>query len=156
MKQNDDHFFDYSKITDNIYIGSDLCKGNVCPIHSGQFRTLGVNAEINLTAEHKEIPPDDIDFYIWMPVEDHQSPSTDQFLVGTSIIDQVINQGKTIYVHCKAGHGRSPTLVAAYFIRFKGMSPTEAISYVSSQRLGVHFEDAQKEALIEFSHKWSK
>lgn len=153
---NDDHSFDYSKITENIYIGSDLCKGSDCPIHSEQFKTLGVSAEINLTAEHKEIPPDAIDLYTWMPVIDHTSPSPDQLEIGTSIIDQVVSKGKTIYVHCKAGHGRSPTMVAAYLIRFKEMGLDQAISYVSSQRPGVHLEEAQKEALFEFSKKWSR
>ena len=153
---NDDHLFDYSKITDDIYIGSDLCKGNVCPIHSEQFRKLGVKAELNLTAEHKETPPDEIDLYTWMPVVDHTPPTPDQFDIGTSMIDQVVTKGKTIYIHCKAGHGRSPTMVAAYLVRFKGMGVEEAISFISSQRPGVHLDDAQREALEEYSKKWLK
>ena len=156
MKQNEDHLFDYSKITENIYIGSDLCKGDVCPIHSQQFKSLGVNAEINLTAEHKEIPPDNIDFYSWMPVPDQNPPSPIQMAIGTSLIDEIVRAGKMIYVHCKAGHGRSPTLVAAYFIRYKGMTVDEAISYIRSQRPAVHLEDIQKEALSEFAKKWLK
>ncbi|OGM15754.1 hypothetical protein A2V56_02355 [Candidatus Woesebacteria bacterium RBG_19FT_COMBO_42_9] len=153
---NDDHLFDYSKITDNIYIGSDLCKGNICPVHSEQFRQLKVWAELNLTAEHKETPPDEIEFYAWMPIVDHRAPSPDQFEAGTYLIDHIVRKGKTIYVHCKVGHGRSPTMVAAYLIRYKGMVVDEAISFVSSQRPGVRLEDVQKQALEQFYKKWSK
>src|SRR3990172_6055779 len=153
---SEDHSFDYSKITDNIYIGSDLCKGHVCPIHSQQFKELGVTAEINLTAEHKETPPDHMDIYAWIPVEDRKAPSPDQLEVGTSIIDQMVARGKKIYIHCKVGHGRSPTMVAAYFIRFKGMDVNQALLAVREKRPEIHPEDEQLKALEEFRLKWSK
>jgi protein-tyrosine phosphatase len=155
-RAGEDHSFDYSKITDNIYIGSDLCKGNVCPIHSEQFRALGVTAEINLTAEHKESPPDHMDIYAWIPVVDQTAPTQDQLTVGSSIIDQMVSGGKTIYVHCKDGHGRGPTMVAAYFVRFKGMEVGEAISTIKKERPVIHLEDEQLKALEEFAQKWSK
>jgi len=47
--RNDDHVFDYSKITDNIFIGSDFCKGGVCLLHADEFKRLGVSVEINLS-----------------------------------------------------------------------------------------------------------
>jgi len=150
----DDHSFDYSKITDNIYIGSDLCKGHVCPIHSKQFKALGVTSEINLTAEHKEIPPDHMDIYAWIPVVDQKAPSQDQLELGTSLIDQTVSKGKNIFVHCKVGHGRSPTMVAAYFIRYKGMGVEEAIATVAEKRSEIHLEDEQKVALEVFRQKW--
>jgi len=153
-RAGEDHSFDYSKITDNIFIGSDLCKGHVCPIHSEQFRALGVASEINLTAEHKEIPPDRMDIYAWIPVIDQKAPSQDQLEVGSLLIDTTVSKGKNIYVHCKEGHGRSPTMVAAYFIRYKGMEVEEAIAAVKVKRPDIHLEDEQKEALEKFSQKW--
>ena len=153
---SEDHSFDYSKITDNIYIGSDLCKGTFCPIHSEQFKALGVTAEINLTAEHKEIPPDHMDIYAWIPVEDRKAPTLDQLEVGTSIIGQMVSKGKTIYIHCKIGHGRSPTMVAAYLIRFKGMEVDEAVSLVGQKRPAIHLEDEQLGVLEAFRQKWLK
>ena len=153
---SEDHSFDYSKITDNIYIGSDLCKGHFCPIHSEQFKALGVTAEINLTAEHKEIPPDHMDIYAWIPVVDQKAPSLDQLEMGSLIIDQTVSKGKTIYVHCKEGHGRGPTMVAAYFIRFKGMDVEAAISTIKQKRLAIHPEEEQLKALEQFRQKWLK
>lgn len=150
MRQKHLHKFDYSKITENIYIGSDLCKGDYCPMHSKDFKKLGVCAEINLKAESKELPPDDMNIYAWIPVKDKESPSYDQLSIGSSIINEAVINKNTIYVHCKYGHGRSPTMVAAYFIRYLNMNVFEAIQFVSQQRPEIHLEEAQVKGLQDF------
>jgi protein-tyrosine phosphatase len=154
--RNDGHTFDFSQITEDIFIGSDLCKGGVCPIHSEQFKALGVCVELNLTAEKKEIPPDDMDLYAWLPVIDGYAPSIDQLDLGTSVISQAIESGKKVYVHCTNGHGRSPTMVAAYLIRFKNYSVKKAIDWIMQNRPEIHIENTQMKALKEFSKKWSQ
>lgn len=151
--RNDGHLFDYTKIDEHIYIGSNLCKGNVCPIHSEDFKLLGVCVEINLDDERKEIPPDDIESYTWMPVVDGYAPNEIQLSLGTSIMNEAITNGRTVYVHCRNGHGRSPTLVAAYYIRYKNMTTDKAIKFIEKSRPEVHIEDRQRKALDEFSKK---
>ena len=54
-----------------------------------------------------------------------------------------------MYVHCKAGHGRSPTLVAAYLV-LKGMSAKDAIATVRRKRPGIHPTALQVKALAKF------
>jgi len=154
--RNDDHIFDYSRITRQIIIGSDLCKGSVCPIHGQEFKSLGVCVELNLSAEKKETPPDDIDIYAWLPVVDGYPPTYDQFLIGTSIINEAVLNDNIVYVHCKNGHARSPTMVAAYFIRFKKIGVGEAVDLIKKKRPEVHIEKSQLEALEEFSKRWLK
>jgi len=58
-------------------------------------------------------------------------------------------------VHCQHGHGRAPTLVAAYLIS-KGNSVEEAISLIASKRSTIHINDKQKEALILFEKEENK
>jgi protein-tyrosine phosphatase len=151
--RNDSHQFDYSKITDNIYIGSDLCKGGICLIHGEEFKKLGVSVEINLSAENNELPPKDIETYLWMPVVDGYAPTQQQLLTGTYLMDIMVNAGKTVYVHCRNGHGRSPTLVAAYLVRYKGMSVNEAIEFITKKRPEAHIEKTQEKALREFAER---
>lgn len=154
--RNDGHKFDYSKITDQIYIGSDLCKGGICKIHGDEFKSLGVNVEINLSAERNELPPKELEVaYCWLPTVDGHSPGTTQLDMGTAIMQEAIKDGKVVYVHCTNGHGRSPTLVAAYLIRFGRKSVDEAINTVITNRREAHFEKEQKTALEEFERKWS-
>ncbi|MBI4153464.1 dual specificity protein phosphatase family protein [Candidatus Woesebacteria bacterium] len=154
--RNDGHVFDYSQITDNIFIGSDLCKGNSCPVHGPEFEALGILVELNLSAERKEIPPDGIDIYSWLPVADGYAPTQEQMDIGTAIMDEAIKQGKRVYVHCKNGHGRSPTMVAAYLIRYQGKGVDEAIDFVAGARPEIHVEETQKEALNKFLERWLK
>ena len=97
--------------------------------------------------EHPEMPPKSIDAYLWLPVVDKQAPTQDQLRLGTVMMKQMIDLGNTIYVHCKNGHGRSPTLVAAYLIRFEGKTVDEAIRFIKEKRPEVHLEEVQIEAL---------
>lgn len=117
-----EHVSDYSKIDNNIFIGSDLCKGLYCPMHSEEFKRLGISAEINLEVERNEQPTTGVEIYLWLPTIDDTCPTTDQLTVGTTMIDQICKSMKKVYVHCRNGHGRSPTLVVAYFVRFRHMT----------------------------------
>src|SRR3990172_3717748 len=133
--RNDGHIFDLSKITDQIFIGSDLCKGGVCLIHGEEFKKLGVGFELNLSHENNELPPKDMEIgYIWLPVVDGYAPTQEQLKMGTCLMDIAINAGKIVFIHCKNGHARSPTLVAAYMIKYQGKSIDEAINLVKEKR----------------------
>ncbi len=154
--RGDEHVFDYSKITEAIYIGSDLCKGGVCLIHGEEFRALGVSVELNLSQEYNELPPKNLETYVWLPVPDGYAPSQAQLDLGTSVINEAVMSGKIVYVHCKNGHARSPSLIVAYLMRFKAMSMEEALALIKKARAEVHVEDTQIAALKEFAQKWSK
>lgn len=154
--RNDEHQFNYSKIADNLYLGSDFCQGGVCLLHGAEFEKLGIFVEINLSKEENELPPTNIESYIWLPVADGSVPTPDQFDIGTSAINEALKNGKAVYVHCKNGHGRSPTLIAAYYIRFQGKSVDEAVAFTQGQRNEIHVELAQREALQKYLEKWSK
>jgi len=149
--RNDSHVFDYSVITDRIIIGSDLCKGGVCLIHGEEFKKLGVQIEINLSQENNELPPKDIETYLWIPVPDGYSPTVGQLEIGTCLMDTAISQGKKVFVHCRNGHARSPTLVAAYLIKHQGMNVEDAIKLINEKRPESHIEESQKKKLEEFA-----
>ena len=66
-------------------------------------------------------------------------------------LEKLVELGKKIYVHCKNGHGRAPTLVAAYLIKTKGMTTDEAVAFIKERRPSIHPEDSQKKALDTYS-----
>jgi protein-tyrosine phosphatase len=154
--RNDTHVFDYSVITENIILGSDFCNGRGCKEHEKEFNKLSVASEINLSVEKKETPPSNIESYMWTPVVDGYAPSMTQFDVGTAAINEIVKNGRVIYVHCTNGHGRSPTMVAAYLVRYKKLSVDEAIKFIKQKRPEIHIEDTQKEALDKYLAKCSK
>jgi len=154
--RNDGHVFDYSVVTKNIILGSDFCNGRGCKEHGDEFKKLSVTSEINLSVEKKETPPDDIESYTWMPIVDGYAPSIEQLDIGTAAINESVGNERIIYIHCTNGHGRSPTLVAAYLIRYKNLSVEDARALIEEKRPEIHIEDTQKEALNKYFTKCSK
>ncbi len=154
--RNDSHEFDYSQITDSLFMGSDFCKAGVCLIHAEKFRLLNVSVEINLSDEENELPPKEIESYTWLPTVDGYAPSPAQLNIGTSVINEAVMSGKNVYIHCKNGHGRSPALVAAYLVRFQGKTVEEALALIKEKRGEIHIEKTQIDALKAFLEKWSK
>jgi protein tyrosine phosphatase len=137
---------EYNEITDGIFIGTNQC----CQTHfDKKLSKEGITADISLEEDRRDAPFG-VDFYIWMPVQNHTAPEHEQLEFGVSVLEKLVSIGKKIYVHCKNGHGRAPTLVAAYLIK-KGKNPAEAEAYIKSKRPTMHLEDVQREALVDFS-----
>ena len=137
---------DYSYIDAGIYIGTNQC----CQTHFDQELTKeGVSADISLEEERLD-QPFGVEFYAWIPVKDHEAPSQDQLKLGVAVLENLIGLKKKVYVHCKNGHGRAPTLVAAYFIK-QGKSFEEVEKIIKAKRPSIHLQDSQRKALRIFA-----
>lgn len=146
MKTHPQNKLDFSYISDGIYIGTNQC----CQTHFDEvLKKLGITADISLEEERLDAPFG-VDFYVWLPVRDYMPPTPDQLEFGVSALKKLVAMGKKVYVHCKQGHGRSPTLVAAYLIR-QGKSLKEAEAFLNSKRPPIHFGEAQRQGLKNFS-----
>lgn len=136
--------FEYSQITENIYLGTNQC----CQMHFDKsLLKLGIKADISLEKERIDIAYG-VSYFLWLPVADHTAPSQKQLLIGAKALKSLVDNKIKAYVHCKRGHGRSPTLVAAYFI-LKGLSVNEAVKRVKQKRM-IHMRDSQVDALRRF------
>ncbi|GKV38584.1 hypothetical protein SLEP1_g46474 [Rubroshorea leprosula] len=49
-------------------------------------------------------------------------------------IDEAKQRGSGVLVHCFVGRSRSVTIVVAYLMKKRGMSPSQALEYVKSKR----------------------
>lgn len=143
----DDHAhhpqFDLSQITEFVFLGTNLCC--LTRSHIQILLDLGVTAEIDLEKERQDVAPD-VEVYLWLPVVDKTAPSMDQFTAGVTLMTDTVKRGKKVYVHCQYGHGRSPTMVAAYLIA-QGKTVMEAIDTIKAARPEIHLENVQMQAL---------
>lgn len=136
---------EYNYITDGIYIGTNQC----CQTHfEEKLIKEGITADISLEEERVDAPFG-VAFYVWLPVKDHTAPTPEQLDFGVFVLEKLVAMKRKIYVHCQNGHGRAPTLVAAYLIK-QGKSPDEAIEFIRVKRPSIHLEDNQKQALAEY------
>jgi protein-tyrosine phosphatase len=144
-KQQDHVKFEYNKITPLIYLGTNAC----CQIHFKQeLLNKGIRADISIEDERID-QPIGVDYFLWLPVKDHTAPTLKQIWVGVKTIEALLDQKVKIYLHCKNGHGRAPTILAAYFI-YQGMSFAEANDKIKQKRNEIHIEKPQKEKLQKF------
>ena len=137
---------EYNEIIDGIYIGTNQC----CQTHFDEkLKKEGITADISLE-EYKVDAPFGVDFYVWIPTKNHTPPTDEQLEFGVSVLEKIISMSKKVYVHCKNGHGRAPTLISAYLIK-KGKSPEEAEEFFKTKRPSMHLDEAQRQALNKFN-----
>ena len=135
----------YSKITNSIYVGTSFC----CQVHFDKgLLKKGIRVDISLQ-EAQVATPFGVECYLWLPVKDHYAPSSYQFAVGVLCIAESLKKKRKVYVHCRNGHGRAPTMVAAYFI-LTGLSAKEALKKIRNKR-GIHLRKTQVAALEKFA-----
>ncbi|MEK9152751.1 MAG: dual specificity protein phosphatase family protein [Patescibacteria group bacterium] len=130
--------FEFSEITEQVFIGNNAC----CRIHF-EFNLLrrGISADISLEKEQVDHPYG-VETYLWLPTEDHTAPSKENAAIGIEAIEAILKQGRKVFIHCKNGHGRGPTLYAAYLIS-QGMTPEQAVAAIKAKRPATHLEESQ-------------
>ncbi len=137
--------FDYDQITEEVFIGTNMC----CQMgFSKELLSKGVRADISLEEDRTDAP-DGVDYFLWLPTKNNQPPSPKDLEIGVKFLDFLISNKIKTFIHCRNGHGRAPTLFAAYLIS-KGKSVEEAVSLIASKRSVIHLQDAQVEALKAF------
>lgn len=97
----------------------------------------------------------DIDHHFY-PTPDYQAPSFVDILRAVNDLENRDNLGHQIcLVHCKAGRGRSATILGAYVMHILhkaqlNTTTTEVERYLRTHRPQVHLEEVQKNALDHF------
>lgn len=72
--------------------------------------------------------------YLRVPVVDFTVPTVGELVRSARFVDGALAAGDTVYVHCKAGRGRSTCALLAYYVIFRGMSPADAHAQLKKRR----------------------
>ena len=71
---------------------------------------------------------------LYLPTIDFEAPTVDDLLKALDFISAAEKRGEGVYVHCKAGRGRSAIVVLAHFVATQGVTPHEADALVRARR----------------------
>lgn len=114
----------------------------------------GVKSILSLTEEPLELPAlREFGFaYQHLPVEDFTAPTQQQIESAVRFIDQGINRNEGVLVHCRAGIGRTGTILACYLVS-RGLEPSAAIEQVRQTRPGSCEVYAQEFAVHQYARR---
>jgi len=141
--------WDFSQIEEFVFLGADLCCGY--EHYEYLVKEMKVVADINLRREEKLLPSSLLGSYLWLPVINNRSPSQHQFEVGAAFIDAVVKREERVFIHCMYGHGRSPALLAGYYVLKQGLSVDAAVKKIKAARAEVHPTLDQMEGLYKLA-----
>ncbi|EOA27449.1 hypothetical protein CARUB_v10023586mg [Capsella rubella] len=123
-----------------------------------QLKELGVCGVITLNEPYETLVPSSlyksycIDHLVIATRDYCFAPSMEAICQAVEFIHRNVSLGKTTYVHCKAGRGRSTTVVICYLVQHKHMTPEAAYAYVRSIRPRVLLAATQWKAVLEYYH----
>ncbi|MBA3721022.1 MAG: dual specificity protein phosphatase family protein [Parachlamydiaceae bacterium] len=90
--------------------------------------------------------------------EDFKAVPLNAIKEGVAFLREQILQDKAVYVHCKAGRGRSATIVVCYILKYwneilpsdQACSVEKAIAFVKQQRPVINLNSRQRKAIEDY------
>ncbi|NP_001345354.1 dual-specificity protein-like phosphatase 1 [Zea mays] len=145
------HFHWWDQIDEHVLLGAVPFPSDVL-----RLKTLGVCGVVTLNESYERLVPTSL--YeahgienLVLPTRDYlYAPSFVNLCEAADFIHRNASCGKLTYVHCKAGRGRSTTVVICYLVQYKNMTPAEAYEHVRLRRPRVLLASAQWQAVQEF------
>lgn len=133
-----------SIITPHIYLGGQYKKHSL-----RRMKKMGITAIVNMRTS--PIPSTTLihDFEtLHLPTRDYHAPTILQLQNGIKFISQVIKKNGRVYVHCRQGEGRGPTMVAAYLMS-TGITLDDSLNLIKRTRTFIHPNKEQTDRLKE-------
>ncbi|MCL4248989.1 MAG: dual specificity protein phosphatase family protein [Anaerolineae bacterium] len=137
----------FSRITPSILLGGQPARGVWAKLsRAGVTGVINMRDEYDYHAELGSLPLD----YLYLPTVDNTAPTIEQLVSGTAFIEQQVERGGRVYIHCWEGLGRGPSMVAAYLVQ-QGKTPGEAWATIRAVRPFIRPNETQKQRLDEFA-----
>ncbi|MBD1393033.1 protein-tyrosine phosphatase family protein [Mucilaginibacter glaciei] len=139
------------EITANLYLGSQY---NLVGLR--KLKDLGITGIVNMrmhsiySGSHYE------GFhYLHLPTPDNTPPPLDILIQGADFADKEIRDGGKVYVHCRQGLGRGPTMAAAYLIK-TGLTVEDALALIKRARTFINPRPGQLTRLKELENHYKR
>jgi predicted protein tyrosine phosphatase len=65
-------------------------------------------------------------------------------------VDELVREAPPVLIHCRAGRGRSPAVVAGYFVVYGGLTAEEALAKVAQKREIYKRAEGGKDWVVDF------
>jgi protein tyrosine phosphatase (PTP) superfamily phosphohydrolase (DUF442 family) len=117
------------QITANLFLGSQYNQ-----VGLRKMKALGITAIINMRMHSVYTEAQYEGFhYLHLPTPDNTPPSLDTLIQGAAFADMEIKNGGKVYIHCRQGLGRGPTMTVAYLLK-TGLTVEDALALIRKVR----------------------
>jgi dual specificity MAP kinase phosphatase len=118
-----------SQITANLFLGGQY---NLRGLQ--RLREMGITAIINMRMHsvYAEARYQGLQ-YLHLPTPDNTAPRMEDLIKGAEFARLAIQEGGKVYIHCRQGLGRGPTMAIAYLMRM-GATYEDAFATVKRVR----------------------
>ncbi|HYD35402.1 MAG TPA: dual specificity protein phosphatase [Vitreimonas sp.] len=135
-----------SMITPQLYLGGQHSRRR--GLHF--FKRWGITAIVNMRTRSLDLSKEGWIKTLHLPTPDLHAPTIAQLKQGVAFIDDEIEQGGKVYIHCAHGEGRGPTMIIAYLIS-TGLTYQDAFALVKKVRTFIRPTRVQIQRLLEFA-----
>ncbi len=136
----------YNQVTPQIFVGAQYRQAG-----KRKLQQLGITGDVNLRTEFDDAAHGlALEHYCHLPTVDDDAPTMAHLQKGVVFIQQVLNNGGKVYIHCAGGVGRAPTMAAAYLIS-RGHTLDESIALIQRVRPFIKIMPVQMEQLKRFA-----
>jgi protein-tyrosine phosphatase len=140
-----------SQITANLFLGSQY---NLVGLR--KLKALGVTAIINMRMHsiYSEAQYEGF-HYLHLPTEDNTPPSMEVLIKGADFADKEVKSGGKVYIHCRQGLGRGPTMTIAYLLK-TGLTYDDAFALIKKVRTFINPRPSQITRLKELEQYYNQ
>jgi Cyclin-dependent kinase inhibitor 3 (CDKN3) len=100
------------------------------PRDAAELRAAGIAAFVDLT-EAGELPAYPVEGveHRRAPIHDSGTPSVGEMEAILGVLDELLAGGRTVYLHCRGGIGRTGAVLGCYLVR-RGRTAEEALASI--------------------------
>jgi protein-tyrosine phosphatase len=139
-----------------VWITPELALGPALP--PGRLRALtkaGIGSVVDVRSEASDdeaaLARHNLAF-LHVAVDDREAPGQEQMDAATNWTLAEIAAGRKVYIHCRSGIGRSPSIACAVLVAI-GYPLADAYQIIRRQRPWAAFSESQRAALEEFERR---
>ncbi|UOE52499.1 dual specificity protein phosphatase family protein [Mucilaginibacter sp. SMC90] len=132
------------QITADLFLGSQY---NLVGLR--KMKALGITAIINMRMHsvYSEAQYEGFN-YLHLPTPDNTPPPLEVLQKGADFADKEIKKNGKVYIHCRQGLGRGPTMCTAYLLK-TGLTLEDALAMIRKVRPFINPRPGQLERLKE-------
>lgn len=141
----------WDRVDDVVVLGAMPLRSDVPGLAAAGVRGV-VNTCQEYAGPQKEYTTAGIE-QLRIPTTDFTPPSLNDVEKAVAFMNRFTSQGKSVYVHCKAGRARSATVVICWLIANRGLTPEAAQQLLLEKRPHVHRRLFERQVVKDFAAK---